>query len=643
MHADDRRVFHAHITQILVAKRPGGAGCLAAFRAMDKVAKSKWHSLHRGQGMRIEVMPGEDTGEVARQKDLWSLRLLDSPKEEHLDVITQLAAQSLNMPVALITLVDRHRQWFKSTYGWEATETSRDVSFCSFALKEPEMLVVEDATADARFSSNPLVVGEPHIRFYAGAIIRSPSGTPLGTLCVVDHKPRTLSTGDRKQLVRLARLVESEIRQRNLVGNLLAEIEKDKEHGDERAVLGRKEIHERMTDAIKEDKPFVLALGRLRSFELARSIDLPEEALHRELIERLRLLPADVTYAVWRQDSFAVMKEGEHVVGIPALVADLERCFEQAFEVAHHGRYATACIGISAFPEDGITARSLLQAADSVIAPHTSSDKLLNVAVHSSSGKTPEHLKEEMIKRLQDGILHNRIYLEYQPIVDIFTRKLVRAEALLRWKDPDLGIVPPADFIPIAEKSGLIVRLGALVLDNILKDMQERATSGKKRIPISLNISGKQIRDPEFISFLKNSLKNTPLAQGDLELEVTESSLIEDLQRASKTMTEVHHMGITCAIDDFGVGFSSFNYLRHLPVRTLKIDKDFVREVDSNQRDKDIVSAIIRLAHALGMTVVAEGVETEDQLHALRSLGCDLIQGYLIARPNSFEALNEYF
>jgi diguanylate cyclase len=173
--------------------------------------------------------------------------------------------------------------------------------------------------------------------------------------------------------------------------------------------------------------------------------------------------------------------------------------------------------------------------------------------------------------------------------------------------------------------------------------MQERAASGKKRIPISLNISGKQIRDPEFISFLKNSLKNTPLAQGDLELEVTESSLIEDLQRASKTMTEVHHMGITCAIDDFGVGFSSFNYLRHLPVRTLKIDKDFVREVDSNQRDKDIVSAIIRLAHALGMTVVAEGVETEDQLHALRSLGCDLIQGYLIARPNSFEALNEYF
>jgi diguanylate cyclase len=593
--------------------------------------------------MRIETMPGEGPGESKRQQELFSLRILDSPKEEHLDVITQLAAQSLNMPVALISLIDRHRQWFKSTYGLEATETPRDVSFCTYALDEPEMLVVEDATLDPRFANNPMVTGDPHIRFYAGAIIRSPSGTPLGTLCVIDHKTRTLSGSDRHQLLRLARLVESELRQRKLVGNLLAEIEKDKELGDERAVLGRKDIFERINDAIKAGRPFVLALGRLRPFELARSIDLPEETLQRELAERLRLLPADVTNGIWRNDSFALFKEGEPVAGIPALIADLERCFANAFQVPNHGRYATACIGISTYPADGTTARSLLQAADSVLPPHTSSDKLLNVAIHSSSGKTPEHLKDDMVKRLQDGILHNRIYLHYQPIVDIYTRKLVRAEALLRWHDPELGVVPPSDFIPIAEKSGLIVRLGSLVLVNIIKDMEERAKTGKRVIPISLNISGKQIRDPEFITFLKESLKTTTLAQGDLELEVTESSLIEDLQRGAETMKEVHRMGITCAIDDFGVGFSSFNYLRHLPVRTLKIDKDFVRDVDKNQRDNDIVSAIIRLAHALGMTVVAEGVETEEQMRALRVLGCDLIQGYLIARPNGFQALDEYF
>ncbi|MBE1161760.1 sensor domain-containing phosphodiesterase [Dyella acidiphila] len=592
--------------------------------------------------MTLKDLPGEEPGESKRQRDLWSLRLLDSPREEQLDVITQLTAQSLNMPVALITLVDRHRQWFKSTYGWDAQETPRDVSFCSFALHEPELLVVEDATRDVRFADNPLVTGEPHVRFYAGAVIRSPAKTPLGTLCVVDHKPRTLSSSDRQQLLRLAQLVESEIRQRNLVGKLLAEIEKDKELGEERPVLGRTEIYGHVVEAIKQGRPFVLGLGRLRPFELARSLNIPEDELHRELLERLRLLPADVTYGAWRQDSFALFKASDATVGIPALVADLERCLGNAFEILPHGRYATVCVGISEYPADGISARTLFQAADSVLPSHTSSNKLLNVAVHSSAGKTPEHLKEEMIRRLQDGILHDRIYLEYQPIVDIYTRALVRAEALLRWKDPELGNVSPADFIPVAEKSGLIVRLGSLVITNIVKDMQARVAAGKKPIPISLNISGKQIRDPEFITFLQDSLKNTPLSPGDLELEVTESSLIEDLPRAAETMKEVHRMGITCAIDDFGVGFSSFNYLRHLPVRNLKIDKDFVREVDTNQRDNEIVSAIIRLAHALGMSVTAEGVETEEQLHALRNLGCDLIQGYLIARPNAFEALNEY-
>jgi diguanylate cyclase len=586
---------------------------------------------------------GEDAVESKRQRELHSLRLLDSPKEEQLDVITQLAAQSLNMPAAFITLLDKHRQWFKSTYGWDAEETPRDVSFCQYALNEAETLIVEDATLDARFADNPFVVGEPYIRFYAGAVIRSPSGVALGTLCVVDQKTRTLSASERQQLLRLAHLVESEIRQRNLVGNLLAEIEKDKESGADRLVLGRKGIHEHLSEAIEAGKPFILALGRLRPFELARSLNVPEETLHQELVERLRLLPPDVTFGAWRNDSFALFKEGEHAVGIPGLVADLERCLDSAFQADRHGRYATACVGISVFPDDGSSARSLLLAANSVLPSHTSSDKLLNVAVHASSGKTPEHLKAEVIRRLQDGILHHRIYLEYQPIVDIYTRNLVRAEALLRWKDPELGVVSPADFIPIAEESGLIIRLGAMVITNILKDMDHRTNLGKKRIPISLNISGKQIRDPEFISFLKESLKDTRLAIGDLELEVTESSLIEDLPRASETMKQVHRMGITCAIDDFGVGFSSFNYLRQLPVRTLKIDKDFVREVHSNERDREIVFAIIRLAHALGMTVTAEGVETEEQLRALRDLGCDQIQGYLIARPGAFSVLDEYF
>lgn len=580
--------------------------------------------------------------EQQRLKDLKSLNLLDSPREEQFEVITQLAAKSLDTPIAMISLLDQHRQWFKSCVGLDQRETPRDISICTEAIKEMEMLVIEDTSLDPRFADNPMVTGDPFIRFYAGAVIRSPQGQPLGTLCVIDRKPRALHESERKQLLRLARLVESEIRQKNLVGQLLNELEKDKSHGASAPILGRKGVYDQLAELIVAGKPVVIALGKIRPFELASSLQIDDAAMKIELERHLRNLPLDVTFGLWRNDQFIAYREGTPPVATTALLSDLEKAFHSGFERPRHGRYATVCLGISAFPQDDHTPRSLLQRANEVMPPHTSTNKLLNVGIYSSEGKTPMQFKDDVLNRLREGIIHERFYLVYQPIVDVNTGKLVRAEALLRWTDPALGDVPPADFIPIAEESGLIVRIGAFVLHNVVQDLTMMRDQGRPIVPISINISGKQLRDPEFTEFLRDVMEAARLEAGHLELEITESSLIEDLERASTTLNDIHKTGITCAIDDFGVGFSSFNYLRRLPVRTLKIDREFVQSIDTSERDRNIVAAIIGLAHALGMVVTAEGVEQESQRQELIALGCDLMQGYLTGRPDAFNRLMDY-
>jgi diguanylate cyclase len=592
--------------------------------------------------MNVFHPDGPPAKEQQRLKDLKSLNLLDSPREEQFEVITQLAAKSLDTPIALISLLDQHRQWFKSCVGLDVKETPRDISMCTEAIKEVELLVVDDASKDPRFADNPMVTGDPFIRFYAGAVIRSPQGQPLGTLCVIDRKPRTLHESERKQLLRLARLVESEIRQKNLVGQLLNELEKDKGHGGSAPIPGRQGIYDQLAELIAENKPVVIALGKIRPFELASSLQIDETALRKELEQHLRKLPLEVSFGLWRNEQFIAYREGVPPVATTALLSDLEKAFHAAFERPRHGRYATVCVGLSCFPQDGHSPRSLLQRANEVMPPHTSTSKLLNVGIYSSEGKTPTQFKDDVLSRLHEGIIHERFYLVYQPIVEVATGKLVRAEALLRWADPTLGDVSPADFIPIAEESGLIVRIGAFVLHNVVQDLMMIKDQGRPIVPISINISGKQLRDPEFTEFLREVVATATLEPGDLELEITESSLIEDLQRASATLNEIHKTGITCAIDDFGVGFSSFNYLRRLPVRTLKIDREFVQSIDTSERDRNIVAAIISLAHALGMVVTAEGVEQESQRLQLLALGCDLMQGYLTGRPDSFSRLLEY-
>jgi EAL domain-containing protein (putative c-di-GMP-specific phosphodiesterase class I)/FixJ family two-component response regulator len=221
----------------------------------------------------------------------------------------------------------------------------------------------------------------------------------------------------------------------------------------------------------------------------------------------------------------------------------------------------------------------------------------------------------------------------YQPIVDIASGKIVAAESLLRWQSPDLGMVYPTEFIPLAESSGLIVPIGKWVLKSVCKQIKSWRDAGIHSFVIAVNLSVIEFNQPDFIPKIVNFLEMNNLRPDDLELELTESMIMQDVNSAIATMSKLQSLGIKIAIDDFGAGYSSLIYLKNLPINTLKIDRYFIHNVANDPQKSAITKALIQMAHNLNLNVIAEGVETEAELDFLRQHNCNSMQGFLFSRP----------
>lgn len=236
-------------------------------------------------------------------------------------------------------------------------------------------------------------------------------------------------------------------------------------------------------------------------------------------------------------------------------------------------------------------------------------------------------------RRLQDALLQDQLSLVFQPIFDIHSLHLHSAEALLRWRHPELGEVSPARFIPVAERSDLILELGRHVLSRAAAQIADWRRQGLEPVPVAVNVSGSELKQGDFADQIGGVLKEYAVPGHLLRVEVTEHGLISDFARATANLRAAGELGLGIALDDFGTGYSSFRYLRHLPIRALKIDREFVAGVDVDARDQRIVRAMVALAHSLRLKVIAEGVETESELATLRRLRCDYVQGFLTGRP----------
>jgi diguanylate cyclase (GGDEF)-like protein len=310
--------------------------------------------------------------------------------------------------------------------------------------------------------------------------------------------------------------------------------------------------------------------------------------------------------------------------------------------IGPHSFFVTASIGMSFYPEDGEDGKTLVRNADTAMYQAKTAGKNTYEAFQPAMDANVRR-RVSMELCLRTALENGELSLHYQPKIDLASGSLTGFEALLRWKCDQMGgMVSPADFIPVAEDSGLIVSIGEWVIRRALEDIEKWNRGRSSKLHVAVNLSVRQIRVGNIPQFISSVLSETGIPAEWLELELTESMVMENVHAQVETFHALRTLGVRLAIDDFGTGYSSMSYLKRLPITTLKIDRSFVGDLARDSNDLAIATAIVALGHSMDLSVVAEGVETAEQAEALIAIGCDIGQGYLYARPMPFDDVVEY-
>ena len=300
--------------------------------------------------------------------------------------------------------------------------------------------------------------------------------------------------------------------------------------------------------------------------------------------------------------------------------------------------FVTTSIGISVFPSDGHDPETLVRNADAAMyrAKDQGRDNYQLYAPAMNERALERLALENMLRK---ALANHELVLFYQPLVELSSRRIVGAEALIRWRHPELGLLSPAHFISVAELSGLIIPIGEWVLRTACRQLKAWQRKFDPELSISINLSARQFQQPDLVGQIRTAIEETGVNPGSVELEITESNAMQNAENTIYSLRELKTLGVRIAMDDFGTGYSSLNYLKRFPIDTLKLDQSFVRDIRTDSSDAAIVSAVISMAHSLHLSVVAEGVETEEQLAFLALQQCDVIQGFLFSEPLCAEDL----
>jgi diguanylate cyclase (GGDEF)-like protein/PAS domain S-box-containing protein len=358
------------------------------------------------------------------------------------------------------------------------------------------------------------------------------------------------------------------------------------------------------------------------------------DAVLKETAARLsHCLRATDTVARLGGDEFTILLEDVRDVDeIVQVAGKMLRAVSERAEIAGHELHLSTSIGVTVYPLDDHDADTLLRNADLAMyqAKHEGRNQM-QLYAREMSRSTEKRV--DLLGRLRGALARNEFTLHYQPQVDVRTGAIIGCEALLRWTDRELGPVPPGQFIPIAEDTGLIVPIGEWVLAEACRQGKRWLDAHGGRLNMAVNLSPRQFRQKNLVQRVAAILADTAFPPAALELEITESSVMHRAEEAAIGLRELHALGVQISLDDFGTGYSSLAYLHRFPVTTLKVDQSFVRDIKSDRDDAAIVSTVITLARQLGLKALAEGVETKAQLAFLRARGCDYYQGYLFCRP----------
>lgn len=305
------------------------------------------------------------------------------------------------------------------------------------------------------------------------------------------------------------------------------------------------------------------------------------------------------------------------------------------FEDQHY--FVSPSIGISIYPDDGQDIETLIQMADAAM--YSAKEQGNTYRYYTRDIHASISSKMELENGLRYALERSDFVLHYQKQVDIRTEQMSGLEALIRWNHPNKGLISPVEFIPLAEETGLIIPIGEWVLRSVSQQCIEWQRLGYPPVKIAVNVSVRQFQDPRFIKTIATILQESNLDPRYLELEITESVSMYSIQSVLKKLAELKKLGVRVVIDDFGTGYSSLGYLKRFPIDTIKIDRSFIKNIHLDPQNKVIVKSIVNLAHGLGLTVTAEGVEKQDELQIVKELGCDHIQGYIFSKPSRAEDL----
>ncbi|ASY77068.1 sensor domain-containing phosphodiesterase [Pectobacterium polaris] len=679
--------------------------------------------------------------------------------------LISLAANIFSVPIVLVSLVEAERQLFAASVGVPFCETPRDISFCAHTILKKKIMVVPDALKDARFKNNPLVVGVPYIRFYAGIPLITPSGHAIGTLCIIDLKPRTTFTKrDEHNLQDLASLVMDKLEMRRLelarkasqvrfenIANtspdtILCVNEKGMitfwntaaehmlEYTDEE-IIGRSintivpdafvvQLNHLVTDRDSLMKGVTLELnvqaksGSLVPVELSVSMwedndNISYGAILRDITERRRneerlfllahldpltglanrtLLTSNLETALKNEpavcimmvdldgfkdvndslghssgdnilvhvakkikatvrsgdvvarmggDEFALLFPGLSDKKVAGKIAEqIIHEISQAMIIDDHQINISASIGAVLYPEYGLTVQDLLTSADLALYQAKSEGRncyrfftreLLEVfqAKHA--------FQLEFVRAYEQ----HEFEMFYQPQVKLATNEIVGAEALLRWRHPERGLLSPAAFLTALENGPWAERVGDWIVETACRQAAEWSQASDSYFRISINLFSAQFRTGMLAQKIMDILARTGLQPSSLELEITENIILRYDESMLQPLNTLREAGIGIAFDDYGTGYASLSMLKNYPVTRLKIDQTFVRTMCESPPDAAIVRAILYLGKSFGLGVIAEGVETLEQSERLRGKGCEEAQGYLFGHPMPAEEFTQ--
>lgn len=574
--------------------------------------------------------------EASRLSRILHMGLIDSGADEVLDHIIGMVTHYFQVPIALVSIVSEHRQWFRAGTGLAERETPREISFCAYSILSNEVFQVPDAQLDERFRENPLVTGEPFVRFYAGVPLVTADGLALGTLCIIDNTTR--SPLDARDIAMFEMYGQ-------LVMKRLNNLRKDSYVDHPTGLFNRLRLEEDIIALANREDHALVALDMVNPVFLDSIIKALGYSFAQELVRCMidscrEQLPPDTALYKVSPTRIALLTRHDGPEQAEQLFRKLIKHFQRPLVCRNIPIQMDLGIGVLPLglgrTDEKDWIRLVVSAADEARGKATG---WRWYEPHLDFAQQRAFL---LLASLADAVRSpDQLSLVFQPRMEVSTGRIVTVEALLRWQHPALGPISPVEFIPLAEKTALIRSLSLWVLRHAVEQARTWQRQGYA-FKVAMNVSAIDLANSQFSDALFEQLSISELDPGRFELEFTESALCDNPDITRQQLERLRALDIDIAIDDFGTGYSNWTYLRQLPATTVKLDKSLVENLDANEKDRRLVEAIVDLARRLGYRVVAEGAETEDVYEVLCQLGCHEVQGFLVARPMTASALEHW-